>query len=76
MATVNLVLVLCAFVSVCSALRPVVLWHGMGDTCCYPFSMGAVKKEIEKALPGIYVYSVYVEFDLTQFFSSMFCCCS
>jgi hypothetical protein len=20
---------------------PIVLWHGMGDTCCLPFSMGA-----------------------------------
>jgi len=40
--------------------RPAVLWHGMGDTCCYPFSMGAIKKLIEKALPGIYVYSVEI----------------
>jgi hypothetical protein len=49
-----------ALLSVVAALRPVVLWHGMGDTCCYPFSMGAVKKEIEKSLPGIYVASVCV----------------
>ncbi|EGD79194.1 palmitoyl-protein thioesterase 1 [Salpingoeca rosetta] len=41
-----------------SAIRPTVLWHGMGDTCCLPFSMGAVKKEIEKHLPDIYVYSI------------------
>jgi len=40
--------------------RPVVIWHGMGDTCCYSFSMGAVKKEIERLLPGIYVYSVMI----------------
>jgi len=32
----------------------------MGDTCCYSFSMGAVKKEIERLLPGIYVYSVMI----------------
>jgi palmitoyl-protein thioesterase len=32
----------------------------MGDNCCHAFSMGAVKREIEKTLPGIYVYSVEV----------------
>eukprot|EP00730_Choanoeca_flexa_P015076 TRINITY_DN6827_c0_g1_i4.p1 TRINITY_DN6827_c0_g1~~TRINITY_DN6827_c0_g1_i4.p1 ORF type:complete len:226 (+),score=39.09 TRINITY_DN6827_c0_g1_i4:176-853(+) len=41
-----------------ASYRPVVLWHGMGDTCCLPFSMGAVKKEIEKSLPGVFVYSI------------------
>jgi len=39
---------------------PVVLWHGMGDTCCFPFSMGHIKRLIQKELPGIYVYSVMV----------------
>eukprot|EP01099_Mayorella_cantabrigiensis_P004630 TRINITY_DN351_c0_g1_i2.p1 TRINITY_DN351_c0_g1~~TRINITY_DN351_c0_g1_i2.p1 ORF type:complete len:307 (-),score=82.82 TRINITY_DN351_c0_g1_i2:36-836(-) len=32
----------------------------MGDTCCYPFSMGRIKRLIEEQLPGIYVYSVMV----------------
>jgi len=40
--------------------RPTVLWHGMGDTCCYPFSMGKLKDLIEAHLPGIYVYSIEV----------------
>jgi len=40
--------------------RPVVLWHGMGDTCCYSFSMGLLKGLIEQYLPGIYVYSVEI----------------
>lgn len=39
---------------------PVVLWHGMGDNCCDPLSMGRIKRLIEKTLPGIYVYSVEV----------------
>lgn len=39
---------------------PVVLWHGMGDICCDPLSMGRIKRLIEKQLPGIYVYSVEV----------------
>jgi palmitoyl-protein thioesterase len=45
--------------------RPVVLWHGMGDTCCYPFSMGAVKEAIEKAIPGIFVYSIEIGDSIT-----------
>eukprot|EP01116_Phalansterium_solitarium_P012937 TRINITY_DN296_c0_g2_i2.p2 TRINITY_DN296_c0_g2~~TRINITY_DN296_c0_g2_i2.p2 ORF type:complete len:310 (+),score=98.16 TRINITY_DN296_c0_g2_i2:45-974(+) len=40
--------------------RPTVIWHGMGDTCCFDFSMGAVKKQIEKSVPGTYVYSVEI----------------
>jgi len=43
-----------------TTIRPTVLWHGMGDTCCYSFSMGAIKNLIEKSLPGIYVYSIEV----------------
>jgi hypothetical protein len=38
-----------------AATHAVVLWHGMGDTCCLPTSMGYVKKMIEKAIPGVYV---------------------
>lgn len=39
---------------------PTVLWHGMGDSCCDPRSMGAVQKEIEKSVPGIYVHSIAI----------------
>jgi len=49
------------FLASCSATyRPTVLWHGMGDTCCYPFSMGKIQELIEDNLPGIYVYSIEV----------------
>lgn len=38
---------------------PVVLWHGMGDTCCFPFSMGAVSDALTKS--GIpYVHSIEI----------------
>ena len=33
----------------------VVLWHGMGDSCCLPMSMGWVKKTVEQRVPGVYV---------------------
>ena len=31
---------------------PVVIWHGMGDSCCNNRSIGAVRNLIEQALPG------------------------
>ncbi|XP_033314470.1 palmitoyl-protein thioesterase 1 [Bombus bifarius] len=37
---------------------PVVLWHGMGDSCCFSFSLGGIKKLIENRIPNIYVYSI------------------
>uniref|UniRef100_A0A1I7XIK0 Palmitoyl-protein thioesterase 1 n=1 Tax=Heterorhabditis bacteriophora TaxID=37862 RepID=A0A1I7XIK0_HETBA len=37
---------------------PVVLWHGMGDCCCNPMSMGAITRLIEKNVNGIYVKSL------------------
>ncbi|KAH3766545.1 palmitoyl-protein thioesterase 1 [Pelomyxa schiedti] len=40
--------------------RPTVLWHGMGDSCCDPLSLGKIQREIESALPGIYVYSIEI----------------
>ena len=39
---------------------PVVLWHGMGDNCCNPLSMGAVKTMLEKELPDTHVVSLMI----------------
>lgn len=39
---------------------PVVMWHGMGDSCCLPFSMGAIKKELEQRITGVYVHSLEI----------------
>lgn len=36
---------------------PVVIWHGMGDTCCNPSGLGKLKSLIEEQL-GVFVYSV------------------
>lgn len=41
-------------------VTPLVLWHGMGDSCCNPLSMGAIKKMIEGEIPGIYVQSLMI----------------
>uniref|UniRef100_A0A8D0DFN9 Palmitoyl-protein thioesterase 1 n=1 Tax=Salvator merianae TaxID=96440 RepID=A0A8D0DFN9_SALMN len=39
---------------------PLVVWHGMGDSCCNPLSMGFIKKMVEKKIPGIYVLSLEI----------------
>ncbi|XP_037549481.1 palmitoyl-protein thioesterase 1 [Nematolebias whitei] len=39
---------------------PLVLWHGMGDSCCNPLSLGFLKKTIEEEIPGIYVISLMI----------------
>jgi len=38
---------------------PTVLWHGMGDTCCYAFSMGRISKLISN-FTNQYVHSIMV----------------
>lgn len=37
---------------------PIVLWHGMGDSCCTSFSLGAFKTFLEENIPGVYVKSL------------------
>ncbi|KAL4235808.1 Palmitoyl-protein thioesterase 1 [Mactra antiquata] len=39
---------------------PVVIWHGMGDSCCNPLSMGSIKRLIEKEVKKVYVRSLEI----------------
>ncbi|XP_050351607.1 palmitoyl-protein thioesterase 1 [Nymphalis io] len=39
---------------------PIVLWHGMGDTCCLSYSLGLFKSFLEKQIPGVYVVSLKI----------------
>ena len=40
---------------------PIVLWHGMGDNCCNPWSMGAVQTMLEEMVGnGVYVRSLMI----------------
>jgi len=55
-----LVVLVALVVLVEGVYRPVVLWHGMGDTCCNPLSMGRIKRLIEKHLPGVHVHSLMI----------------
>jgi palmitoyl-protein thioesterase len=45
---------LCACAAEAAANRtlPVVIWHGMGDSCCNVRSIGGVRDRIKQALPG------------------------
>jgi len=45
---------------------PVVLWHGMGDSCCNPQSMGHIKKTLEEQIPGVYVLSLRIGDNVIQ----------
>ncbi|XP_019850953.1 PREDICTED: uncharacterized protein LOC109581342 [Amphimedon queenslandica] len=36
-------------------LVPLVIWPGMGDSCCYVFGAAGYKGVIERMLPGLYV---------------------
>lgn len=45
---------------------PIVLWHGMGDSCCNPFSMGSVVKYFEESIPGVYVNSLMIGDNVIQ----------
>lgn len=49
-------------IQLCSAgtPTPLVIWHGMGDTCCNPLSMGRIMKLIEGEIPGIYIHSIEI----------------
>ncbi|CAH0584412.1 unnamed protein product [Chrysodeixis includens] len=39
---------------------PIVLWHGMGDTCCLVISLGTFKVFLENVIPGVYVNSIRI----------------
>ena len=65
----KLLLLLSSSLSLCQGLIrddppdpvPILIWHGMGDSCCNPWSMGAVKKMLEKNVGGgVYVRSLEI----------------
>lgn len=52
--------------------KPVVLWHGMGDTCCFPFSLGSIKKLIQQQLNNTYVKSLEIGQNIVKDYESGF----
>lgn len=47
-----------------STSLPVVLWHGMGDSCCATWSIGALQEQIQQSLPGVFVHSIATGADI------------
>ncbi|XP_067934829.1 palmitoyl-protein thioesterase 1-like [Watersipora subatra] len=45
---------------ICDGPAPIVIWHGMGDSCCNPLSMGSIKKLFEQQISGVYVKSLMI----------------
>jgi len=45
---------------------PVVLWHGMGDSCCNPLSMGWIAKYMAKKVPGLHVHALMIGDNVIQ----------
>nr|XP_023021953.1 palmitoyl-protein thioesterase 1-like [Leptinotarsa decemlineata] len=61
--TVYIVLFFSSFCLVTSAndsITPIVLWHGMGDSCCFPFSLGALMEKLNASLPGVHTVSIRI----------------
>ncbi|GAB6029248.1 Palmitoyl-protein thioesterase 1 [Chamberlinius hualienensis] len=51
---------------------PIVMWHGMGDTCCNPISLGSVKKLLEEVIPEVIVKSLRIGSSFWEDFESGF----
>jgi len=69
MLTSKITFVLAAIAAINTGVNgflPVVLWHGMGDSCCNPFSMGRIKSMIEENHNDTYVYSVMIGDNVIQ----------
>ena len=43
-----------------SEALPVVIWHGMGDSCCNPASMGRIKQVIEGVSENFYYKLIFI----------------
>jgi palmitoyl-protein thioesterase len=43
-------------------IRPLVIWHGLGDTYASP-GMVQFESEVKKMHPGIFVHSVFIDQD-------------
>jgi len=43
-----------------NSVKPIVLWHGMGDSCCFPFSMGKIEAMIRNHIKQIKNETVFI----------------
>ncbi|CAG0912437.1 unnamed protein product [Notodromas monacha] len=61
--------------SVCGALAsfspssaevPIVIWHGLGDSCCNPLSMGGVVRMLKRHVPDAYILSMRIGSNIAE----------
>lgn len=45
---------------------PIVLWHGMGDSCCNPLSLGTIIKLLKQQLSDPYVLSLRIGSNIVE----------
>lgn len=64
------ILLILPLLNLCLASTPIVMWHGMGDSCCSPNSLGYLKSLIEQTIPNVYVYSI--QFGQSSFQDSLY----
>ena len=50
------------YASAISCVRPLVVWHGLGDSYSSP-GMVQFESEVKKMHPGIFVHSIYIDQD-------------
>ncbi|XP_063705214.1 palmitoyl-protein thioesterase 1 [Culicoides brevitarsis] len=67
---ISLIFVVFSQIKCESPVLPIVLWHGMGDTCCFPFSLGHFKKTLEAEIPNVYVRSIEIGGNIFKDFES------
>ncbi|CAN7990682.1 unnamed protein product [Ixodes pacificus] len=39
---------------------PLVFWHGLGDSCCNPLSLGGFTDFVKEQIPGVYINSLKI----------------
>ena len=62
LVSVCLALTSLAYAAAIDDVRPLVVWHGLGDTYTSP-GMVQFESEVKKMHPGIFVHSVYIDQD-------------
>jgi len=45
---------------------PIVIWHGLGDVCCNPLSIGGLKRFMEQQIPNAYIISLRIGDNIEQ----------
>ena len=45
---------------------PIVLWHGMGDSCCNPLSLGSIIKLLKQQLSDPHVLSLRIGSNIVE----------